>query len=364
LYGPPSDKPYFKSPSVYIKLIPSNKGPFFHHNHQPALIECPNGDLLAIWFTCESEAGREMAIAASRLRYGSEEWDEASVLWNPPDRNVTGSALVVDQDEIIYHFNGLGAGSSWGNLALVMRTSEDNGVTWSKPKLIDTEHGLRNQPIACARVTKSGNIILPCDAVTGGEGGTALHISKDSGRSWYDPGSKIAGIHAPFVELNDGRLLALGRGDNIDGKMPKSISADLGKTWTYSPSEFPAISTGQRAILLRLQEGPIFFASFADKMQFIDSSGKQFDGAGLFGALSFDEGETWPVKRLITDYEAQGIKFFGGAWTGEFIMRYNQAEHKGYLTATEARNGVIHLISSAQHYAFNMKWLMTLPPAI
>ena len=37
-----------------------------------------------------------------------------------------------------------------------------------------------------------------------------------------------------------------------------------------------------------MKEGPLFLASFAPKV-------------GLFGAVSFDEGETWPVKRLITD---------------------------------------------------------------
>jgi hypothetical protein len=50
-------------------------------------------------------------------------------------------------------------------------------------------------------------------------------------RTWVDAGGKIAGIHAGVVQLKDGRLMAFGRGDNVDGKMPKSLSADMGKTW-------------------------------------------------------------------------------------------------------------------------------------
>ncbi|WP_333551647.1 SUMF1/EgtB/PvdO family nonheme iron enzyme [Clostridium thermosuccinogenes] len=358
--GPDKEKPFFSTPRRYVILKPDAKGPFFHHNHSPAITECPNGDLLAIWFTCERESGREMAIAASRLRYGCDEWEEASIFWNPPDRNVTGSALLVNEEGTIFHFNGLGASATWANLALVMRTSADNGVTWSKAKVINSEHGLCNMPIASAFQTKSGAIILPCDAVTGGEGGTVIHVSMDGGERWERRESWILGIHASVVELKDGRLLAFGRGNSINGMMPKSISDDMGKSWVYSASGFQPISMGQRAILMRLKEGPLFFASFGKDMVFTDNLGRSYTGSGLYAALSFDEGESWPILKLISD--CSGKELDGGAWTGKFRMTYNNAEPKGYLAAVQAKNGLIHLISSALHYSFNLKWLMT-PPA-
>jgi hypothetical protein len=46
-----------------------------------------------------------------------------------------------------------------------------------------------------------------------------------------------------------------------------------------------------------------------------------------------------------------------------FTLSISNAEPKGYLTSTQARNGVIHLISSRQHYEFNLKWLATRPPS-
>ena len=37
------------------------------------------------------------------------------------------------------------------------------------------------------------------------------------------------------------------------------------------------------------------------------------------------------------------------------------AEHKRYLAAIQTRDGRIQLISSRNHYVFNLAWLKTLP---
>jgi len=144
----------------------------------------------------------------------------------------------------------------------------------------------------------------------------------------------------------------------------------MGKSWTYSASEFPPINGGQRLVLMRLREGVLFFASFTDTsegdnakspkgMILKDPAGNEKTAYGLFAALSFDEGKTWPVKRLITD--GQGREFFGGGHTGKFILDDTHAEPRGYLGATQSPDGVIHLISSALHYRFNLAWLTAKP---
>ena len=242
-----------------------------------------NGDLFAIWYTCVSEPGRELAVVASRLRYGHDEWDDASPFWDAPDRNDHAPALWFDGRGTLYHFSSLSAADTYRhNLALVMRTSRDNGATWSKAQLIAPEHAERHMPAQSVFRAQDGSIVLVSDA----NPGSTVIVSRDEGRTWSDPGGRIAGIHAGLVQLKDGRLMAFGRGDNVNAKMPKSISTDMGKTWSYSATEFPPISGGQRLVLTRLKEGPLFFASFAPNV-------------GLFGAVSFDDGETWPVKRLI-----------------------------------------------------------------
>ena len=91
-------------------------------------------------------------------------------------------------------------------------------------------------------------------------------------------------------------------------------------------------------------------------MRFRDASGRQQRGAGLFAALSTDEGESWQVSRLITD-GGPPRTIDGGGNTGPFTMDALSAEPRGYLSICQAANGVIHLISSKQHYAFNLAWL-------
>ena len=43
-------------------------------------------------------------------------------------------------------------------------------------------------------------------------------------------------------------------------------------------------------------------------------------------------------------------------------MSGRNAEYRGYLASCQSADGLIRLISSRQHYCFNLKWLMT-PPA-
>jgi hypothetical protein len=91
-------------------------------------------------------------------------------------------------------------------------------------------------------------------------------------------------------------------------------------------------------------------------MLFKDSEGNEYRGYGLFAALSLDEGKTWPIRKLITPGTAPQ-QLDGGAWTKEFTLDATHAEPMGYLVATQAPDGVIHVLSSAQHYAFNLAWL-------
>jgi hypothetical protein len=229
--------------------------------------------------------------------------------------------------------------------------------------------------IAGAFRTSKGVLVVKCDAATGGSGGSAVHVSDDGGKTWADPGAGkprptfaaggtgawIAGIHAGVAELTDGRWLALGRGNTIDGQMPRSVSADGGRTWAYSAAGLPPIGSGQRLVLLRLREGPLLLASFAAAQTLTDAAGAERKVSGLFAALSTDDGATWPVRRLVTD-DAPPRKVDGGGNTGVFTLGPDSAEPGGYLAATQAPDGVIHLIASKQHYAFNTTWVRTRMP--
>ena len=163
----------------------------YSHNHQPAVTWCDNGDLLAIWFSANEENGREVTVLSSRLKAGCGEWEEAREFFRVPDRNLTGSSLLNDGNGTLLHINGMEASGDWQNLAMIARRSHDNGATWSAPEIIAPEHTRRHQVIAGPSITAEGWIIQACDAGPGGNDGTALHISRDGGHTWEDPGTAL-----------------------------------------------------------------------------------------------------------------------------------------------------------------------------
>ncbi|TFG49362.1 MAG: hypothetical protein E4H40_03130, partial [Candidatus Brocadiia bacterium] len=361
--GPDPDKPYFKGPLRYVNIKPGSVGPTYScHNHCPAIVECANGDLLTAWYTCHDEHGRELAQAASRLRVGQEEWEEASLFSWAPDRNNHSPGLWFDDDHTLYHFSAISAGRTRGESALAMRTSVDNGATWSRLRLIVPEFAEGRMPSEPVIRMSDGTIVVGVD---GRRKGTELWMSGDEGLTWYNPGVEFMGLHGGVVQISDGRLLAMTRDAAVDGKMPICYSNDKGKTFTAIASEFPPIGGGQRLALLKLRTGELFLASFTneggDGIYITDATGNSREIKGLFVALSLDDGKTWPYQRLVTDDgPARAIECTDG---GCIAMSARKSEYRGYLSVCQSLDGLVHLISSRNHFAFNKKWLMTKPPA-
>lgn len=369
----PNEPPFFEGPKPFVKVEPNSFGPTFSgHNHSPAIAECPNGDLFAVWYSCVDEAGTELNNLASRLRLGASEWEAASLFWDAADVNDHAPKLWWDGDKTLFHLvRGLREN--------IVRHSTDNGVTWSKPQIIQPWSEIGNQLMR----TRDGTILMTQDTTT-----TSLTRSTDGGKTWTSEtitdkklahrngsAARHAGIHAPIVELNDGRLMSFGRLNSeseqkaFNFKTPASFSSDGGKTWTHEPTKFPAISSVQRQVLIRLREGLLLFCSFTDLsanarkpngMTFQSQNG-DFNGAGLFAAISFDEGKTWPHKRLVTPGGKE--RTLNGIDRNMFPLSDTRAEHNGYLAAIQTRDGRIQLISSRNHYVFNLAWLKALPVA-
>jgi len=366
--------PVFSGPKQFVNVPPNLAGPLFsNHNHSPAIAECSNGDLLAVWFSCGDEGGPELAVIASRLRHGASEWEPASPFWDGPDINDHAPKLWFDGDRTLFFF-------AKGLTGDAMRTSTDSGATWSKATILQPEAEIGNQLLR----TREGFLVLPLD---GNKPGASLNISRDGGQTWTftsgrgkpdfragGNGTRIAGIHNAIAQLADGRIMALGRFDllqeqeKFNFRTPVSCSSDWGKTWSYEASPFPAIGSVQRAVLMRLREGPLLFCSFTDEqrywskrkgMTFKAADGPEFTGYGLFAALSFDDGQTWPVRRLITPGGPE--RTVSGVDKREFTLSETMAEPSGYLAACQTCDDLIQLISSKNHYVFNLGWLKQLP---
>ncbi len=374
---PNQDKPVFEEPIVFVNredLDEELAG--LTHNHHPDICWCPNGDMLAVWFSTRSEIGREMRIVSSRLRRGATSWEPARRFFSAPDRNNTGSTLFNNGQGRLFFFGTVSESSHHHDQLMYVITSDDSGRRWSPQRIISSLNDRHKySPLSSVFTAMDGSLVLTMDTAPLGynanECGAGVFVSPDGGETWIDrisgkgppetgegrSGSLIAGFHATIVQLKDGRLFALARtfpaGDTmpINGRMPQSVSSDMGQTWTYSASPFPTIGQGQRPVLLRLAEGPVLFVSFCN------TDGDQpFRGKGIFAALSYDECETWPIRRLLTFCD-EPRPMDAGAHVGPFVMSKIQAEPGGYLAITQSPDGIIHLTSSRNHYRFNLAWL-------
>lgn len=380
--GPDPSKPFFRGPREFVRIRKEADGPvYFVHNHYPSVVACPNGDLLAIWYTSTGdesdylgEAGRKLNVAGARLRRGNSHWDEPSLFYATPDRNDHAPTLWVDDNGRIHHFQGVGSDSTGHKQVLFLRTSDDSGATWTKPRIIDRVRRRFLNPHTILRMPH-GELVLTCDHANTDIDGHKLCgqmlLSRDGGETWKATGPVIAGQHPQPVLLKDGTIMVVARDGDwgsfppVEGDgLPVSLTPDLGNTWTYKRLPLPKTAMGQRSVLMRLQEGPLLYIAFTshkrgqeyESMEFVGPDGRTFDGFGLFSALSFDEGQTWPVKRLVTPGGPRR-RYNGGGNTGEFEMDQTHAEPRGYLFAIQTPDGVIQLLSSQQHYQFNYAWL-------
>jgi hypothetical protein len=118
---------------------------------------------------------------------------------------------------------------------------------------------------------------------------------------------------------------------------------------------------------MRLREGPLLVVSFTPKLEQIDVAGEVFEGSGMFAALSFDEGRTWPRKKLITPGGPRRVlnapcnRRWGERYS---ILDRDRAESRGYRAAVQTGDSMIHLLSSGTHYAFNLAWLESDPSVL
>ena len=339
--GPDHMVPYIKR-RQYVRIRSGSDGPVFGHtNHVAALVECPNGDMLAAWYSGNSETARgEHAAVCSRLRWRRNEWEWADGFWDAPDRNDHTTGLWKDENGRVYHFQGI-PDSRFSHCAVSLRTSDDNGVTWTQPWWITPEHGSYGHVESTTFRGSDGVIYASFDR----GGGTRIRYSPDDGQTWYmTTGSRIVGNHGVFAELADGRFLAFSRKNGIDGKMPQQISRDRGQNWDgATASPFRAVSSGRRCTLHRLKDGSLLLTTYG-------TLGSTY----LISALSYDDGQTWPYMRLITDGSGDRVETRDG---DTFTMSSDTAEREGYNALWQAQNQLIHLITSRQHYVFNMKWL-------
>lgn len=386
------------------KKIPLRTGPLYTHNHSPTICWSENGDILVSWFSGESEIGPELTLLASRGKRqidGSLSWTEASEFLKAADRNMHGSNLLnnsiaytnqKDPDFTLHQMASIGVAGRWDKLALGYRSSSDNGTSWSPVKMIlELDHGKNNGATMQGNMfqTDDGKLIFVTDDDGDSKSATgSLVVSADNGVTWErrahstnTPDSlRIAGLHAAVAETGDmngdhkNDLLAFGRdaGKYYSGKAPKSISFDGGHTWERMPSVFPSIKSSQRFTLLKLRHSnqeivksdhcPILFTGFAnDSIQAKNAEGEIASISGLYAAVSFDNGLTWPEeyrKVISNSHGNDSLKIVMAPWQRRDILTTDHGQKEGYMTVTQTPDGIIYLTDGKMVYSFNLAWIL------
>ncbi len=368
--GPDLKKPYYRTRLLYPDL---GRTPLTtawklgleqgygggHHNSALAVLE--NGDLVALYYNTNFGGERDACVSlmSMRFRHGADEWDMPSP-W--PD-NVDCD----DEGPVIWNDNGTvwlfwGSPRQQAGYPFQFIKSTDNGQSWGRIQfpLFDKRVGPYSaQPINSAFRDSRGTIYVAVDGSWTPKS-SELFASKDNGITWYDTGGRTYGRHSTFIVLEDDTIMAFGgKQASMNGWHPLNISTNGGRSYRVIPSTLPALGGGRRASLIKLASGRLFYVG---DMYLRDDDGRVlsprqcppgFAGEGAYVALSEDLGKTWRIRKL----------------TGGNVRDKNgrpvSVHTVSYVTARQAPNGIIHIITSHNHpdlhFELNEAWILQDP---
>ncbi|MHB9133680.1 MAG: sialidase family protein [Armatimonadota bacterium] len=308
-------------------------------NSEGSFVTLVDGRILFVYSHYDGEHWADEASARLCARYstdGGHTWsvDDVVVVENEGRCNVMSVSLLRLQDGRI----GLWymRKNSIADCRTYLRTSRDEGNTWSRPTPCIPAPGyfvVNNDRVVQLR---SGRLIVPaayhrnrlpaarCRANVyagfDGRGIALFFLSDDGGRSWREsrdwwalPVRSESGLQEPgVVELTDGRLYAFCRTDT--GRHYEMHSADGGDTWSPPhPSAFQAPcsplcikripATGDLLAIWNDHSGRLVDISTQDNTFTSTSWGR----TPLVAAISRDDGTSWEQHTLIESDPARGF---------------------------------------------------------
>lgn len=269
-------------------------------HHCSSIAVAPNGDLLVTWYGGSYESSDDQVLFLSRLKKGTHSWSKPEILIRSPGMPPGNAVLFTTRDDRVWLIWGRMEGSQpmlrgtgWSACSLRVRTSSDNGVTWTedKPFFHDTFGWLpRNLPIYLS----DGTLVVPLSDELHGRRSDGRQIdlsffvsTKDNGATWTQSGIMRGGEQPTIIQKNDGTLLAYLR---VAPRILAAESHDEGKTWTV-PRATALKNPDSGISMTRLKNGHLLLV-FNDQ--------DKFDArTPLHIALSTDEGRTWSKPLIL-----------------------------------------------------------------
>lgn len=236
------------------------------------------------------------------------------------------------------------------NKAVLITSSDDDGVTWSTPRDISSSVVPPNWVwvatgpgigIQLTHGEHKGRLVIPSDQRANLPDGTqhwSSHMiySDDAGKTWKNSAPiETGGNECQVIEREDGSLLVNTRMQgNFEGFRGLATSKDGGETWSAVTIDKQLPCPKCQASLIDLGDGKLLFSNPNPGPPIKDKpSGRRID---LTVRLSSDDGKTWPVAKLL-HAGASAYSSLAKLPDGTLLCLYEGGVKKAHETLTLAR---------------------------
>ena len=282
----------------------------YHTFRIPALLMTQSGTLLAI---CEGRKSStadngDIDLVLKRSSDGGRTWGSLELVYEEGgDEQVTigNPCPVVDQQTSVIWLP-----FTRDNDDVFITSSDDDGKTWSQPQRI-TRQVKKNwvwyatgpgNAIQLQRGPHKGRLVIPCDhrlpGIADRREASRSHVffSDDHGKSWKLGGPSESKMNeCAVVELGDSSLMLNMRSFRGSGKRAVSVSRDGGITWSVPVDDATLIEPVCQASFIRYTWGD---ARGKSRLLFANPA-TTGDRHRLTVRLSYDEGQTWPISKVL-----------------------------------------------------------------
>ncbi len=256
----------------------------------PAMVVLPGDVLLAFAESRVNAMGDllDIDLVVKRSVDGGQTWSPLVVLQDQGNHTVHSPCPVYDaQTQAVW------LPFCVDYQTLYLTSSTDAGITWSAPRDLSQELGLpadtwcHNGPGNGIQMT-SGRLVIPTSV-----NGSSVIFSDDQGQTWGLGAPIGLGEEPQVYERADGALCGNLRNERGTSRIV-ACSADGGKTWAEPALEDELPDAGTQASILRYSTQ----ASGGANRLLFSNPGATYRGE-LTLRLSYDDGATWPVSRLV-----------------------------------------------------------------
>ncbi|UCD50887.1 MAG: exo-alpha-sialidase [Phycisphaerales bacterium] len=298
----------------------------YHTYRIPALLTTEKGTLLAF---CEGRRGGRgdsgnIDLLLKRSTDGGRSWGPQQVVWddgantcgNPcpvQDRQTGAIWLLLTWNDGRDKESAIKKNEAHDTRRVFVTHSTDEGQTWSAPREIT---GTTKRPtwrwyatgpgvgIQLEQGPWKGRLVVPCDyseVSSTDPTGYSSHViySDDHGQSWQLGGTISPAVNeCQVAELADGTLMMNMRNyDRNRTTRAVATSADGGLTWSEVRHDPALVEPICQASFLRYTKQP---EDKRNRLLFANPAhGERGQRRDLTVRISYDEGQTWPVQRLL-----------------------------------------------------------------